>query len=93
MDADLFDIPEGMDNVNEELMEARNIMDQVIRSTFSSRNGKKTLAYMEQIAMQPGFDANMGLLNGIANGFAREGQTALVQFLKMRMVRADKRGE
>jgi len=48
--------------------------------TFSTPAGRRTLERArQQIAREPGFDPSLGLLNGIAAGFAREGQRALVE--------------
>ena len=86
--ADLFNT-DGQENISDEVMEQIQVMDQTIRACFNSRAGRKVLAHMREISSQPGFDAGMGLFNGIANGFAREGQTALVQYLEKRMHRAE----
>jgi len=90
MTADLFDVPEGAQNISDDVLEEIEVLDQHILACFRSRHGKKVLAHMEAISQQPSFDANLGLFNGIANGFAREGQVALVGYLKKRMERAEK---
>jgi len=91
MTADLFDVPDNQEGFSNEVMEQIEVMDNTIRACFNTRAGRKVLSYMRDISLQPGFDANMGLLNGIANGFAREGQTALIQHLESRIKRAEER--
>lgn len=90
MDHNLFDMPEGMDNVSNEMVEQMQVLDQQILTCFSTRAGKKVMQHLKDLAGQPGFDAGLGLFNGIANGFAREGQVALVQYLQKRMIRAER---
>lgn len=88
-DFDLFEATEQTE-LSPEMLEDINRLDNDIRACFNSRSGRRVLKHLEEISSQPSFDANLGLFNGIANGFAREGQVALIQYLKMRMLRAER---
>lgn len=79
--------PRGEMNEVEEL-------DMAYLATFSGGRGKMVLEDLISRTMgQPTFSANLGLLEGIAHGFAREGQNALVAEILRRMERAKKRKE
>jgi hypothetical protein len=63
--------------------------DEMLRRAFNTPNGRKALAYMEQIARQVGADPNLGMDRGAAWGFFREGQAQLVWEIRQRMIRAE----
>lgn len=64
-------------------------MDEVLKKAFTTPNGRRALAYLRSVAMLPGFDPGLGYKQAVANGFAREGQKALIQHIDMRINRAD----
>jgi len=74
--------------INEEALEEINILDQHIENCFNTPSGAIVMAHLEEVIRQPAFDASLGLFNGIAQGFSREGQVALVTYLKNRAERA-----
>jgi len=88
-DAGLFNKPDTS-QFSDEILDDMMVMDSVIYSCFTSRAGKKALTHLKDVANQSGFDASLGLLNGIAQGFSREGQLALIAYIEGRMARAEK---
>ena len=91
MEADLWDEETPEEKESRLRLHADEIaeMDSVLRKAFGTPNGRRALAYLNSVASQPGFDPGMGYKQAIANGFAREGQKALVQHIEMRINRAD----
>lgn len=58
------------------------------KACFSTRAGRMVLAHLEERTTHLStFDARLGLLEGIANGFAREGQNSMVHFIKSMIAR------
>lgn len=61
------------------------------RAAFSTAAGRRVLAdLIERTLHKPTFDARMGLMNGTAYGFAREGQNSLVHFIRRQVAIANK---
>lgn len=57
--------------------------------TFSTPHGRRTLALMKRAADQmPGYEPGFGIINGIAYGFARDGQKTLIRTLETIMQHA-----
>lgn len=71
-----------------ELQDANDDLDQAMLAAFRTKAGKVVLAWLRNAAVAPGFDPDLGYENGVAAGFAREGQTMLVREITMRMKRA-----
>lgn len=62
--------------------------------TFTSPHGKIVLQHLREMCIESStWRASLGLLNGIANGFAREGQNALVRYMEDQIKAAVQRGE
>lgn len=75
-----------------EALEAREKIEDIALSIFGRGQGKIFMAYLRSRTEQaPGFQAEMGLLNGIAWGFAREGQNSMVRHIEDLMNRAMER--
>ncbi len=64
-------------------------IEDIALSVFGKGQGKTYLAYLRSRTEQaPGFMAEMGLLNGIAWGFTREGQNSIVRHIDDQMANA-----
>lgn len=67
-------------------------IDQHFLNTFSSPSGKVVWEYLcARTERVEGFTAERGLFDGIAWGFAREGQNSIIRFCRERMMMAIKR--
>ena len=90
MDADLWGTESDEEKQERLRLEHDEVseMDTVLKKAFSTPNGRRAFAYLRTVAMQPGFDPAMGYEQAVANGFAREGQKAMVEHVEMRMNRA-----
>jgi hypothetical protein len=76
---------DGLDAVADEAGSEPNQLDREFLNTFSSEDGKKVLAYLENItvrqpAWMPGSDPSIG--------YSREGQNSIVREIQARMRRA-----
>ena len=64
-------------------------IEDIALSVFGKGQGKIYLAYLRSRTEQaPGFNAEMGLLNGIAWGFTREGQNSITRHIDDQMANA-----
>lgn len=69
-------------------------LDEAYLAAFGSRAGRVVLDDLVRRTMgAPSFSAGLGLLEGIAHGFAREGQNALIAEIIRRIERAKERKE
>ena len=69
-----------------EAREAQEKIEDMALAIFGSGQGKLFLDYLRsRTEKAPGFQAEMGLLNGIAWGFAREGQNSIVRHIEVLM--------
>ncbi len=63
---------------------------QEIARPFSTPEGQIALQRLRQATIQAAtFDADLGLLNGIAMGFAREGQNSVIRYIENCIRRAE----
>ncbi len=75
-----------------EAREAQEKIEDMALSIFGRGQGKVFMAYLRsRTETAPGFQAEMGLLNGIAWGFCREGQNSIVRHIDDLMARAMER--
>lgn len=78
----LFNEQEPTEEEQQSAKEAEAVIAQAILATFSSPPGKIALAYLRSRTENvPGFMAEMGLWNGIAWGFCREGQNSIIRHI------------
>lgn len=67
-------------------------VEDAMLTTFNTGQGKFALGYLRsRTEGAPGFVAEMGLLNGIAWGFAREGQNSIIRHIDQLMHNASTR--
>lgn len=85
----LTDEPEPTEAEASETQDETEKMEDIALSVFGRGQGKIYLAYLRSRTEQaPGFNADMGLLNGIAYGFAREGQNSITRHIDDQMANA-----
>lgn len=78
----LFHEQEPTEDEQAAAIEAQDQIAHAILATFSSPPGKIALAYLRsRTENAPGFVAEMGLWNGIAWGFCREGQNSIIRHI------------
>ena len=88
-------IPDPQDEAEEAKRERENAqaeLDQHFLNTFSTPSGRVVWDYLlARTERVEGFTAERGLFDGIAWGFAREGQNSIIRFCRERMTMAIKR--
>lgn len=90
----VLDDADPVEKVRAERESAEAEMDQHILNTFSTPSGKVAWDYLlSRTERVEGFAADLGLLNGIAWGFAREGQNSIIRHLRQRMAAAIARAQ
>lgn len=78
----LVDAPEVTEDEQSEAFEEQQKIENIFLAIFSSSQGKIALAYLRsRTENTPGFMAEMGLWNGIAWGFVREGQNSIIRHI------------
>lgn len=81
---------EAQDRTAEQAEEALELARKFYR-TFGTIDGREVLAYLKDFAYNsPGFNPELGMDMGVAMGFAREGQRAMVRFIELMVERVDK---
>jgi hypothetical protein len=60
-------------------------LNKAFARCFGTPAGRKVLAYLHQVRLAACFNAELGWENGIAYGFAREGQNTLINEIDMRI--------
>lgn len=67
---------------------------QAYHRTFNTPHGKKVLQHLREMTIESStWRASLGLINGAAHGFAREGQNALVRHIEDQIKAATMRAE
>lgn len=86
------DLPEQTDAEAEVVHEEEQKIEDVMLAVFNSPPGRTVLAYLRaRTEKVPGFWAEMGLWNGIAYGFAREGQNSIIRHIDELIAKAQQR--
>lgn len=87
----LDDIDET-DAALDERDQAEATLDFAYQNTFKTRHGRMVLQHLMDSAMhRTGYSDFLGLLNGIASGFARDGQLSMIHGIKSRIRSAEER--
>lgn len=89
--------PEGADEEEDRTAEKAEEALELARKffrTFGTVDGREVLAYLKDFAYNsPGFNPELGMDMGVAMGFAREGQRAMVKFIELMCERVEKSEE
>lgn len=83
------DLPEQAKEAAEKMLEPERELDKLTHRVFSTEEGKKWLDwYLTHTIYQPVCMQQLGLLQGAATGFHREGQNSIFHEILLRMKRA-----
>lgn len=92
------DLEPGLTPEQQEIFDAQTKahfeLCKAFQATFSTETGKRVLKHLREMTIEnAAWCASMGMENGVAHGFAREGQNSIVRYMEERIAEALRLGE